>query len=162
MTEKNLLKGKRVLAVDDEPDVLDTLEALLPMCMVVKASTADQAKKAMDTESFDIAILDIMGVDGYKLLEIAKEKKIIPVMLTAHAFSVEGTVKSFKRGAASYIPKDEIAKIENLLIDVLEAKVKGKSAWWRWMDRLGAFYERRFGREWQEEDKEFWRNFPAW
>jgi len=27
MTEKSLLEGKRILAVDDEPDILETLEA---------------------------------------------------------------------------------------------------------------------------------------
>jgi DNA-binding NtrC family response regulator len=132
------------------------------MCVVVKASTADQAKKLMDSQSFDIAILDIMGVDGYKLLEMAKKKKIIPVMLTAHALSVESTVKSIQKGAASYIPKDEMAKIETFLTDILEAKSKGESSWWRWLDRFGSYYERKFGRDWQKDDKDFWRKFPSW
>ena len=162
MTDKSLLEGKRILAVDDEPDILETLEALLPMCVVVKASTVDQAKNLMDTQSFDMAILDIMGVDGYKLLEIAKKKKIIAVMLTAHALSVESTIKSFKGGAAFYVPKDEMAKIETFLTDILEAESKGESSWWRWLDRLGAFYEKKFGREWQKDDKDFWRKFPSW
>ena len=162
MTDKSLLDGKRILAVDDEPDILETLEALLPMCVVVKASTADQAKNLMDTQSFDMAILDIMGVDGYKLLEIAKKKRIIAVMLTAHALSVESTIKSFKGGAAFYVPKDEMAKIETFLTDILEAESKGESSWWRWLDRLGAFYEKKFGREWQKDDKDFWRKFPSW
>ena len=35
--QNKLLNGKRVLIVDDEPDVLDTLEDLLPMCSVTKA-----------------------------------------------------------------------------------------------------------------------------
>jgi hypothetical protein len=38
MAEYKLLEGKRVLLVDDEPDVLDTLEDLLPMCETIKAS----------------------------------------------------------------------------------------------------------------------------
>ena len=162
MTEKSLLEGKRILAVDDEPDILETLEALLPMCMVIKASSADEAKKLLDTQSFDLAILDIMGVDGYKLLEIAKKKRIIAVMLTAHALSVESTIKSFKGGAAFYVPKDEMAKIETFLTDILEAESKGESSWWRWLDRLGAYYEKKFGREWQKDDKDFWRKFPSW
>ena len=162
MNMKSLLEGKRILAVDDEPDILETLEALLPMCVVVKASTADQARTLMDTQSFDIAILDIMGVDGYKLLELAKKKKIIAVMLTAHALSVESTIKSFRGGAASYVPKDEMARIETFLTDILEARNKGESSWWRWLDRLGAYYERKFGREWQKDDKDFWRKFPSW
>jgi hypothetical protein len=103
-----------------------------------------------------------MGVDGYKLLKIAKKKKVIAVMLTAHALSLDNTIKSFKEGAASYIPKDEMPKIETFLNDILEAKGKGTSSWWRWLDRLGSYYEKKFGSDWQDKDKDFWRNFPTW
>ena len=78
---------------------------------MVPATTFEEAKKRLEAEYFDIAILDIMGVDGYKLLETAIEKKVITVMLTAHALSVEGTVKSFKEGAVSYVPKEKMANI---------------------------------------------------
>jgi DNA-binding NtrC family response regulator len=162
MASKNLLEGKRVLIVDDEPDVLETLEGLLPMCKVSKASSFAEAQRLMENEYFDIAILDIMGVDGYKLLEIANKKKVIAVMLTAHALSLDNTIKSYKEGAASYIPKDEMLRIETFLNDILEAREKGKSSWWRWLDRLGSYYEKKFGRDWQSKDKDFWRNFPTW
>ena len=161
MTNGNLLEGKRILIVDDEPDVLETLKELLPMCKLVKATTFDEAKEDLEKQYFDLAILDIMGVDGYRLLEIAKNKNVIPVMLTAHALSVEDTVKSYKGGAASYLPKDEMDNIATYLNDILEAKDKGQHFWWRWLDRLGSFYERRFGADWQEKDKDFWRRFPS-
>ena len=61
---KELIEGKRVLIVDDEPDVLETLEELLPMCDVVKASSFEEAKEQLEVQYFDIAVLDIMGVDG--------------------------------------------------------------------------------------------------
>jgi DNA-binding NtrC family response regulator len=162
MTAKRLLDGKRILVVDDEPDVLDTLEGLLSMCEVKKASDFKEAQKLLETEAFDIAILDIMGVDGYKLLDIAKKKKVIPVMLTAHALSVENTVKSFKEGAASYLPKDEMVNITVHLNDILEAREKGDNSWWRWLDRLGGYYEKKFGPDWQKKDKDFWERFPSW
>ena len=44
MSDSNLLEGKKILIVDDEPDILDALEELLSMCNVVKASTFDEAK----------------------------------------------------------------------------------------------------------------------
>ena len=160
--QENRIEGKRVLIVDDEPDILATLEDLLPMCQVSKASTFAEAKKLLETEYFDIAILDIMGVDGYKLLDIAKKKEVIPVMLTAHALSIDNTIKSYKKGAASYIPKDEMARIPTFLNDILEAKEKGENFWWRWLDRLGSYYEKKYGRGWQSEDKDFWKNFPSW
>ena len=159
MTEKSLLDGKKILIVDDEPDVLDTLEDLLPMCDLVRASTFDEAKNLLESQYFDMAILDIMGVEGYKLLEIGNKKNVIAVMLTAHALSVDDTVKSYKEGAASYIPKEEMANITTFLNDILEAKEKGKSFWWRWTERLGSYYDEKFGRDWQDNDEDFWRKF---
>jgi CheY-like chemotaxis protein len=160
--EAKRLDGKKVLIVDDEPDVLETLAQLLPMCDLRKASSFDEARELLEKEEFDIAILDIMGVNGYKLLEIAKKRNVIAVMLTAHALSIEDTVRSYKKGAASYVPKDEMANIKAFLDDILEAKEKGKSFWWRWMDRLGSYYDNKFGPGWREDDKEFWEKFPTW
>ena len=151
------LPNKRILIVDDEPDVLESLKELLPMCDVVEASNFEDGKQLLETEYFDMAILDIMGVDGYQLLEIATERKVIPVMLTAHALSVEDTKKSFKGGAASYVPKEEMVKIRVFLNDIMEAKEEGKNFWWRWLDRLGPFYGRTFGPDWKKKDEEFWK-----
>ncbi|NQU12968.1 MAG: response regulator [Desulfobacteraceae bacterium] len=158
MTKASLLNGKRILIVDDEPDVLETLEELLTMCDVVKASSFQEGKDLLETQYFDMAILDIMGVDGYKLLEIARRKEVISVMLTAHALSTEDTAKSVKEGAASYIPKEEMANITTYLNDILEAKEQGKSFWWRWLERFGDYYDRNFGLDWQDKDKDFWQS----
>jgi DNA-binding NtrC family response regulator len=162
MAKMDLLEYKRVLIVDDEPDILETLEEILTMCDVVKASTFQEAKDLLEREYFDIAILDIMGVDGYKLLEIANKKEVMAVMLTAHALSPEDTMKSYQEGAASYVPKDEITNITTFLNDVLEAKEKGKNPWSRWLDRLGAYYDKKFGLNWKERDKDFWQKFSYW
>ena len=154
----DLIDGKRILIVDDEPDVLEALEELLSMCQVVRAGTFDEAKGFLETEYFDIAILDIMGVDGFNLLGIAGKKDVVTVMLTAHALNPETTVKSYKKGAAFYVPKEEMANIVTYLNDVLEAKEQGKSVWWRWLDRFGAFYDKKFGMDWRDKDKEFWES----
>ena len=42
MTGGDRLKGKKILIVDDEPDVLETLEEFLSMCDVRKAQTCDE------------------------------------------------------------------------------------------------------------------------
>lgn len=151
MTTKSLLEGKKVLLVDDEPDVLEALADLLPMCDLVKASTFDEAKKLLETQPFDIAILDIMGVQGYVLLEISNEKKVIAVMLTAHAMTPDNVLKSYNEGAASFVPKEEMTNIAVFLNDILEAQEKGKSLWWRWYDRLADYFEKKFGPDWQKE-----------
>jgi len=156
--DKTLLDGKRILIVDDEPDVLATLEDLLSVCDVVKAGNFLEAENLLTTQYFDMAILDIMGVDGYKLLEIANEQKVIAVMLTAHALSPEDTNRSFKDGAASFVPKEEMSNIVIYLNDILEAKEAGKSLWWRWMERFGDFYDKKFGLDWKDRDKDFWES----
>ncbi len=96
--KKNLLEGKKILIVDDEPDVLDTLENSLAMCELLKAFSFRQAKELLETQYFDFVILDIMGVNGYRLLEIANEKKVevekvnkgklvlnLPLFITLHS-----------------------------------------------------------------------------
>ena len=151
MATKGLLEGKRLLIVDDEPDVLETLVDLLPMCDVVKASTFDEAKNFLETQYFDMAILDIMGVHGYELLKISNEKKVIGVMLTANAMTPDNVVRSYEEGAASFVPKEEMANITTFLVDIFEAKEKGKNFWWRWFDRLAEYFEKKFGPDWQEK-----------
>lgn len=159
MATKGLLDGKKILLVDDEPDVLDTLEELLYMCDVVKAVNFEEAEKAFETQKFDLAILDIMGVDGYKLLEVANERKVPALMLTAHALSPGNTIRSYKEGAAFYVPKDEMVNIAVFLEDILEAKERGQSTWERWLEKFGSYYEKKFGEDWQKEDRDFWKKF---
>jgi CheY-like chemotaxis protein len=150
MKGKQLLKGKRVLVVDDELDILETLEGLLSMCKVTKARSFDEGKKLLETQDFDLAILDIMGVNGYELLKISNERNVIAVMLTAHALSPDDLVRSFNEGAAHYIPKDKMADIATYLTDILEAKQKGKSFWWRWQERFASYFDKKYGPDWQK------------
>ena len=162
MSDTNLLEGKKILIVDDEPDVLDVLEEMLDMCEVVKASSYDEAKKLLESDDFDMAILDIMGVDGYKLLHIAKQRKITAVMLTAHALSPDNLVKSIKEGADTYLPKEEMKNIKTFLIDILKSQEKGESTWEPWDRRLSSsYFERKWGGDWKDQDREFWKKYKA-
>jgi DNA-binding NtrC family response regulator len=158
MDPEKALKGKRILAVDDEIDILEFLVDLLEMCKVDKASSFEQAKELLENNSYHFAILDIMGVQGYKLLEITTEKGIPTIMLTAHAISKEDLKESFKKGASFYVPKEQIGKIDVYLTDILEAKEKNKNIWLKWYERLSGFCDRRFGPNWKNEDPEFWNS----
>ncbi len=162
MSDHTLLNGKKLLIVDDEADVLEILEELLEMCDVVKASTFEDAKNLLETQPFDMAILDIMGVDGYGLLEIANQRGIPAVMLTAHAFTPGNLLRSIKEGADSYLPKEEMVNIATFLNDVLEAIEKGKNPWGPGQKKLPtSYFERRWGAAWQDTDKDFWDKFRA-
>jgi DNA-binding NtrC family response regulator len=160
MADTALLEGKKILVVDDERDVLEVIADLLKPCKVTTASNFEDAKHLLETQTFDLAVLDIMGVDGYGLLRIANRKKIPAVMLTAHAFSPPNLVKSIKEGAAAYIPKEEITRIADFLNDVFLAKATGKDPWGAWQDRLPtSYFEKKWGAAWRDTDKEFWETF---
>ncbi len=157
MDTEKILKGKKVLIVDDEQDILDLLVELLSTCMVDPASSFEEAKRLLETEYYDIAVLDIMGVRGFELLKIANERRIPALMLTAHALSEESLRKSAEDGASYYVPKDEIGKIDVFVADVIEAREKKKNPWVRWYERLGNFFDKKFsGPNWREQQKEFW------
>ncbi len=155
--KQDILKSKKVLIVDNEPDVLETLEEILGMCEVVKAGTFEEARKQLESRPFDIAVLDIMGVNGYDLLDIAVAKKITAVMLTAYALSPEDMIKSFKGGAAFYVPKDKISDMVSILTKILEAKEKGQCTWMPFMGWAEEYYNAKVGPKWEARDKEFWK-----
>lgn len=158
MSKKRIIKGKKILIVDDEKDVLDALTELLDVCKIDAASSFEEGKKLLERRSYDIAVLDIMGVQGYELLKIANERGIPSIMLTAHALSPEDLKKSAENGASYYAPKEEMNSVEIFVADVLEAVEKKKNAWIKWFSRLGSFYDNRFGgTDWREKEKDFWK-----
>jgi DNA-binding NtrC family response regulator len=162
MNDVSLLKNKKILVVDDEPDILAVMQELLDMCEIVTAASFEEAKTLLESQNFDVAVLDIMGVDGYGLLEIATRKNIPALMLTAHAFTPDNLVKSIQEGAASYIPKEEITEIAEYLVDVLQAKQAGRNPWESWQEKLPtSYFERRWGAAWKDNDQNFWDTFQA-
>ncbi|HID72577.1 TPA: response regulator [Candidatus Micrarchaeota archaeon] len=160
MRGEEYLAGKKILVVDDEVDVLEALEELLSMCQVEKAQSFKQAEELLESRDFDLAVLDIMGVDGYRLLELARKKGITTVMLTAHAFSPEDLVRSIKEGADSYLPKEELENIADFLVDVIKAKEEERSPWEPWAEKLpSSYFEKRWGAAWKDREQEFWSLF---
>lgn len=156
MGSENLLKDKIILVVDDEPDVLDTIAEQLDMCQIHKAKDFDSALQLLASYTFDIVILDIMGVDGFELLKHSVSRGFPTVMLTAHALTPEALKKSIKLGAVSFLPKEKMPELESFLEDVVLGG--GKSAWEKLFDKLGSFFNKRFGPDWKERDA-FFREF---
>ena len=111
----------------------------------------------LEEGNYDVAILDIMGVKGFELLEIAKIQKIPALMLTAHALTEESLKRSAEEGAAYFAPKEKMQDIHLYVADVIEAGDKKLNSWERWFDRFASFYDRQFhGTEWREQEKKFW------
>jgi len=155
----DILKGKSILLVDDEPEVLETLAETLDECDIETASTFESAKKLLENKAYDAAVLDIMGVRGFDLLEIATRKKIPALMLTAHGLSPENLSGSIKYGARSYIPKGKINEMDIFLKEMFLLQEKGIEKSGNWFARLGSFFDNHFGQGWKDRDRKFWSDF---
>jgi DNA-binding response OmpR family regulator len=159
----NRILGLRILAVDDEPDILETIVDVLEGATVDCARSYQEAMSLLNLDEtgimYDFAILDIMGVDGMELLAETTKRKLPTVMLTAHAMNPETLRASMSGGALSYLPKEELANLDVHIGDVLEALERGQSTWERLFDRIGSFFERAFAPGWRKDDPEFWRAY---
>ncbi|MGO9572229.1 MAG: ATP-binding protein [Desulfomonilaceae bacterium] len=127
---------KRILAVDDEPDVLETVEEVLSDYSVQTAGSFEAASRLLDTETYDMVILDIMGVRGLDLLDIAVEQNFPAVMLTAHTLDPGNVMESMLRGAVSFITKENIDQLDSLLEELFDLLEKGQPTWVHTMKRL--------------------------
>jgi CheY-like chemotaxis protein len=153
METESVLKDKVVLAVDDEPDVLEAIKEELDMCLLNTAADYNTAIQYLASYTYDIVILDIMGVNGFELLKDSVSRGFPTVMLTAHALSPESLKKSIKLGAVSFLPKEKMADLKSYLEDVVLGG--GKPVWRKLFDRLGNYYNKRFGPDWREKDRFF-------
>ena len=153
------LKGLHVLAVDDEQDILDTIEDVLDEAKVDRAKDYDSASQKLKETKYDLAILDIMGVNGLVLLAEAVERGIPTVMLTAHSLNPASLKASILKGALSYLPKEELAKLDEFISEVLDTHKRGESTWKHLFQRLGRSFDKAFGQDWMKDDQNFWKNY---
>jgi DNA-binding NtrC family response regulator len=112
----------RILIIDDEADIRESLEALLTMddkFAVDLAANAKEGMHKMETGSYDLVLLDLMMPDksGMEVLEeIRPRDPETPIfMITAYG-SVEVAVQALKRGANDYFSKPW--DNEKLLIEI--------------------------------------------
>jgi DNA-binding NtrC family response regulator len=154
MNSESPINDKKILVVDDEPDILETISELLHMCEVYTAGDYDSALNIILNETFDIVILDIMGVNGFDLLEKSVLRGFETIMLTAHAVNPEALKKSIKLGAAAFLPKEYMKDLEKVIENILLSQ--GTPLWWRKnLDRESNYLEKEFGQGWKEKDAYF-------
>src|SRR5579871_1370431 len=110
-----------ILVIDDEPDIRESLEALLSgeNYQVELAANAAEGQKRLATSSYDLVLLDLMMPDksGMQVLEeVRMRDQDTPIfMITAYG-SVQVAVDALKRGANDYFPKPW--DNEKLLIEI--------------------------------------------
>lgn len=143
------LEGKKILIVDDEPDILESLSELLDMCVTDQARDFETAARLINENYYDAAVLDIMGVDGYNLLQLARYKDLPALMLTAHALTPNHLLKSLKEGAFAYVPKEELVDIASYLAEMIQAKLENDRKYPIWFKKLSPVFDKEFGSDWR-------------
>ena len=160
MENNQTLNDKKVLIVDDELDTIESLEELLEDTFIVNsASSFEEAVSCLKNNTYDAAILDIMGVRGYDLLEATQTLGIPTLMLTAHALSPDNLKKSIEMGADAYIPKHKMVDISMYLEDVLISRQDKKKNNFKWYAKFIPLFDKLFGEGWKDPEKEFWDEF---
>ena len=161
MTESPL-NGKRILAVDDEPDVLEVLEDEIlgesPNCQFEKATSYETAANMLKSKNYDLVILDIMGVQGFELLNLAVSRNLPVAMLTAHSLNPESLRLSIEMRARAYLPKEKMGEIVPFLESIFEIS-EYLSGWAQQMRRLEGYFNARWGDNWKESEAKFWKEF---
>lgn len=98
-----------ILVVDDEPEIAELVEVYLKSegFSVIKCGNGAQALAALESESIDLAILDVMlpDISGFNLCgEIRKRFNFPVLMLTAKVEDVD-KITGLTIGADDYITK---------------------------------------------------------
>jgi DNA-binding NtrC family response regulator len=117
----------KVLLIDDEKDFLDALAERMRTrnVDVTKSTSAKDALKKVETESYDAVVLDLMmpEMDGLEALKIlmAKDPKLQVILLTGHA-TVQKGVEAMKLGAMELLEKP--TNFDTLMDKIKHAKAR--------------------------------------
>ena len=119
-------QGKTVLVVDDDPHILEVLDARLASAgyLVSRAVSGEEALDRLKAGPVDMVISDVRmpGMDGMRLLEnVERLHPGLPIiLLTAHG-SISGAVEAMKHGAVDYLTKpfdgrELLSKVAGILL----------------------------------------------
>ncbi len=121
--------GERILLVDDDEAVLETLQSILENegYHIVTALSGEQAIEEMDRAPFDLVLTDLKmegGASGLEVLDHAQKRWPRPatILLTGYA-SLESAVGALHRGAYAYLVKPcGIEELKHAIREGLEKK----------------------------------------
>jgi two-component system, NtrC family, nitrogen regulation response regulator NtrX len=118
-----------ILAIDDEPSILRSLEGILTDegYRMFAALSGPKGLSILTREKVDTVLLDVWmpGMDGIETLEKIKERhpEISVILLTGHG-SKETAAKAFRLGASDFLSKP--ISLDNLLDSIEKVTKKGQ------------------------------------
>ena len=104
------MERKKILVVDDEEDVRETLATVLENLnyQALLAADGEEALSVIKNQRVDVVLSDLYmpGMNGIELLKRVKteRKNLIFMMITAHP-TIETAVDAIKKGAYDYLTK---------------------------------------------------------
>ena len=124
--KKNNSGEKRILIVDEDPEILDFLTGETRKIglnyQFEKADTFPQAVDSMFSGRFDLVILDFPGIRGPYLLNLALLREIpVVVLVSFNSFSIEAN-HLFQKGIKGLLPKENLSEIGPVLENLLSPK----------------------------------------
>src|SRR5215469_14469584 len=109
-TATNNPSNARILVIDDEAGIRESLEVLLTLegYSVRTANDGEQGLRILELENFDLVLLDLAlpGQSGLELLPQIKERQpeLPVIMITAYG-TVDNVVESVRAGAENFVQK---------------------------------------------------------
>lgn len=116
---------KKVLIVDDEASIRDSLRLLLKHEFdVLTADDGRAALELLESVSPDLVLLDVLmpNLDGLQTLKQLREKKgAVPVVMLTGTNTVRTAVQAMKWGAVDYLNKPfDVEELTNIIIRALD------------------------------------------
>ena len=144
-----------------ETDMDDLIEIIEKETDISEIPTSLPMMPVRDVVIFTDMLLPLfVGMDkSVNAVEEAVAKGIPAVMLTAHAINPDTLMSSIRKGAISYLPKETLADLDELLEELLAAQAAGEPPWKLLFDKLGAYFDKHFGPDWKSENQSFWSDF---
>ncbi|MDD3270291.1 MAG: response regulator, partial [Syntrophomonadaceae bacterium] len=104
-----VIKGIKILVVDDEPNILQFLELGLQNEGFEVQSASDGIKAINQLKQFQpqVVILDVMmpGMDGFEVCRMLKKSENVAVIMLTARDEVDDRVKGLNLGADDYMVK---------------------------------------------------------
>src|SRR5262249_6780180 len=118
------MSDRRILVVDDEPDMVENCTRILRRAgyRVLATTDPERALALIESDRPDLVLTDLKmpGLDGMELMRRAHElDPTLPIIMITAFGSIESAVAAIKAGAFDYLPKN--FSVDELTVDVERA-----------------------------------------
>jgi two-component system phosphate regulon response regulator OmpR len=98
-----------ILVVDDDTRLRALLRKFLSDqgFRVSTAGSAEEARKQLESLSFDLLVLDVMmpGENGFQLTQSLRQTSAVPILMLTALGETDNRIEGLERGADDYLPK---------------------------------------------------------